>query len=43
MRLGVVGGGAWGTALSQVAATGGRETILWAREAEVVEAVKARA
>ena len=42
MRLGVVGGGAWGTALAQVVATGGRETMLWALEPEVVEAVNAR-
>jgi glycerol-3-phosphate dehydrogenase (NAD(P)+) len=39
MKLGVIGGGAWGTALAQVAATGGRETLLWALEPEVVEAV----
>ncbi len=38
-RLAVIGGGAWGTALAQVAATGGRDTLLWAREPEVVEAV----
>ena len=38
-RLGIIGGGAWGTALAQVAASGGRETLLWARESEVVEAV----
>ena len=38
-RLGIVGGGAWGTALAQVAAAGGLETLLWARESEVVEAV----
>jgi glycerol-3-phosphate dehydrogenase (NAD(P)+) len=37
-RVGVVGGGAWGTALAQVAAGGG-DTLLWAREAEVVESV----
>ena len=42
MKLGVIGGGAWGTALAQVAATGGRETLLWALEPEVVEAVNAR-
>ena len=42
MKLGVIGGGAWGTALAQVAATGGRETLLWALEQEVVEAVNAR-
>jgi glycerol-3-phosphate dehydrogenase (NAD(P)+) len=39
MRLGIVGGGAWGTALAQVAASGGEEVLLWAREPEVVEAV----
>ncbi|MCA1653017.1 MAG: NAD(P)H-dependent glycerol-3-phosphate dehydrogenase [Sphingomicrobium sp.] len=38
-RLGVIGGGAWGTALAQVAATGGRDTLLWARETEVVDAI----
>jgi glycerol-3-phosphate dehydrogenase (NAD(P)+) len=37
-RVGVIGGGAWGTALAQVAAAGG-ETWLWAREAEVVAAI----
>jgi glycerol-3-phosphate dehydrogenase (NAD(P)+) len=39
MKLGVIGGGAWGTALAQVAAQGGRETILWAIEDDVVAAV----
>ncbi len=38
-RLAVIGGGAWGTALAQVVAGGGRKTLLWAREPEVVEAV----
>ena len=42
MKLGVIGGGAWGTALAQVAAAGGRETLLWALEPEVVEAVNGR-
>ncbi|HEY0413345.1 MAG TPA: NAD(P)H-dependent glycerol-3-phosphate dehydrogenase [Allosphingosinicella sp.] len=42
MRIGVIGGGAWGTALAQVAAEGG-ETLLWAREAEVVESVNSAA
>ena len=41
-RLGIIGGGAWGTALAQVAAYGGRETLLWALEPEVVEAVNLR-
>ncbi|HWT12402.1 MAG TPA: NAD(P)H-dependent glycerol-3-phosphate dehydrogenase [Allosphingosinicella sp.] len=41
MRIGVVGGGAWGTALAQVAACAGEETLLWAREPEVVAAINA--
>jgi glycerol-3-phosphate dehydrogenase (NAD(P)+) len=41
MRIGVIGGGAWGTALAQVAARGGAPVTLWAREPEVVEAVNA--
>ena len=41
MKLGIVGGGAWGTSLAQVAAAGGRETLLWAFEPEVVEAINA--
>ena len=40
-RLGVIGGGAWGTALAQVGASGGRDVLLWARENEVVESVNA--
>jgi glycerol-3-phosphate dehydrogenase (NAD(P)+) len=42
MKLGVIGGGAWGTALAQVAAAGGEEVLLWAREPEVVDAVNLR-
>ncbi len=37
--IGVIGGGAWGTALAQSAATGGDPVILWAREGEVVRAI----
>ncbi len=40
-RLAVVGAGAWGTALAQVAAYGERETLLWALEEEVAAAVNA--
>jgi glycerol-3-phosphate dehydrogenase (NAD(P)+) len=40
--IGVIGGGAWGTALAQVAASGGKETLLWAREPEVVDGVNRR-
>ncbi|MDV3458708.1 NAD(P)H-dependent glycerol-3-phosphate dehydrogenase [Sphingomonas sp. HF-S4] len=41
MRIGVIGGGAWGTALAQVAARGGQPVTLWAREPDVVESVNA--
>ena len=37
--VGIIGGGAWGTALAQVAASGDRDVLLWAHETEVVEAV----
>jgi glycerol-3-phosphate dehydrogenase (NAD(P)+) len=40
-RAGVIGGGAWGTALAQVCARAGLETVLWAREPEVVADVNA--
>jgi glycerol-3-phosphate dehydrogenase (NAD(P)+) len=39
MKLGIVGGGAWGTALAQVAAQGSCEVILWALEDDVVAAI----
>ena len=35
-RIGVIGAGAWGTALAMVAAGAGRKVTLWAHEAEVV-------
>ena len=35
-RIAVLGGGAWGTALAIAAIAAGRDTILWAREKEVV-------
>lgn len=38
-QVGVIGGGAWGTALAQMLASDGRDVLLWAREADVVEAV----
>lgn len=43
MRIGVVGGGAWGTALAQVAACGGEDVLLWALEPEVAESIAATA
>jgi glycerol-3-phosphate dehydrogenase (NAD(P)+) len=39
MRIGVIGGGAWGTALAQVAARGDQPVTLWAREPEVVASI----
>ena len=39
MTIAVLGGGAWGTALAQVIASGDRAVTLWAREPEVVEAI----
>ena len=37
--IGVIGAGAWGTALAQVYAAGGCDVMLWAREPEVVAAI----
>jgi glycerol-3-phosphate dehydrogenase (NAD(P)+) len=42
MKLGVIGGGAWGTALAQVASAGDRETLVWAMEPDVAEAINDR-
>src|SRR5690606_13104987 len=39
MRAGVIGAGAWGTALAQLLAADGAHVRLWALEPEVVEAV----
>lgn len=38
--VGVIGGGAWGTALAQAQACAGRDVIVWAREVEVVQAIR---
>ena len=38
-RIGIIGGGAWGTALALTARRAGRDVLLWAREAEVVAAI----
>ena len=39
--VGVIGGGAWGTALAQVCARAGLGVTLWARESEVVAEINA--
>jgi len=37
--IGVIGGGAWGTALAQVQAVADRDALIWAREPAVVNAI----
>lgn len=37
----VIGGGAWGTALASLVASNGVDTLLWAREPEVAQAIAA--
>ena len=41
MRCAVIGGGAWGTAIADRLARNGHDTVLWAREKDVVAALKA--
>ena len=38
-RIGVIGGGAWGTAIAQMLCREGQEVILWCLEAEVAAAI----
>ena len=38
-RIGIIGAGAWGTALTTVARRCDREVVIWARESVVVEAI----
>ncbi len=40
--IGIIGGGAWGTALAQSFATSGKNVIIWAREEEVVTAINTK-
>src|SRR4051812_50098922 len=40
--IGVIGGGAWGTALANAAAVAGRAVVLWLRDPEQAEAMQAR-
>jgi glycerol-3-phosphate dehydrogenase (NAD(P)+) len=39
--FGIIGGGAWGTALGQTLRQAGRDVVLWAREFEVVDEINA--
>jgi glycerol-3-phosphate dehydrogenase (NAD(P)+) len=38
-KVGVIGGGAWGTALAETACKAGRDVLLWAYEIETVEEI----
>lgn len=38
-KIGVIGAGAWGTALAQSLANSGKDVLMWAREADVVESI----
>src|SRR5690606_9177614 len=40
-KLGVIGAGAWGTALAQMLASDGNAVLLWAREPELVDEINA--
>jgi glycerol-3-phosphate dehydrogenase (NAD(P)+) len=41
-RFGIIGGGAWGTALAAALRRAGRDVLLWAREPEVVTAINSQ-
>jgi glycerol-3-phosphate dehydrogenase (NAD(P)+) len=41
IKIGVIGGGAWGTALAQIQAEAGRYVTLWVREQDVLESIEA--
>ena len=38
-NIGVIGGGAWGTALAQSLASTGKKVTIWAREPEVISSI----
>ncbi len=40
--IGVIGAGAWGTALAQMLSSDGRDVLIWAYEAEVAEAINTK-
>jgi glycerol-3-phosphate dehydrogenase (NAD(P)+) len=41
-HIGVIGAGAWGTALGAAAALAGRRVTLWARETEVIDSINSK-
>lgn len=40
--IGIIGGGAWGTALAQSMALSGKKAVLWAREEDVISSINGR-
>jgi glycerol-3-phosphate dehydrogenase (NAD(P)+) len=40
VKLGVIGSGAWGTALAQTAAAGGEDVVLWARNSALAKTMQ---
>ncbi len=40
--IGIIGGGAWGTALAQSLAQSGKNVLIWAREEEVVTSINSK-
>ncbi|MDQ6612337.1 MAG: NAD(P)H-dependent glycerol-3-phosphate dehydrogenase, partial [Gemmatimonadota bacterium] len=42
LRCAVIGGGAWGTAIADRLARNGHDTLLWAREVDVVESINSQ-
>lgn len=42
-RIGIIGGGAWGTALALLVRRAGHDALIWAREADVVASINGRA
>lgn len=40
--IGIIGGGAWGSALAQSMALSGKKAILWAREEDVISSINGR-
>ena len=41
-KFGVIGGGAWGTAIAQMLTRDGQDVLIWCREPEVAEAINTR-
>lgn len=38
-KVGIIGGGAWGTAIAQTISRAGNDVLIWARESEVVDSI----